>query len=104
MPSRADSQVQAALSAIEAEEPSIADKVEMLMEMAIGLQTRPKSPDQLHQAVALYRKALELCPAEPIFCAGGFMRALPPRCRRSPATISISSKTRASISKTRARS
>lgn len=64
MPSRADSQVLAALSAIEAEDASVTDKVEMLMEMAMGLQTRPKSAGELHQAVTLYEKALELCPAE----------------------------------------
>jgi tetratricopeptide (TPR) repeat protein len=64
MPSRADSQVLAALSAIEAEDASLPEKVEMLMEMAMGLQTRPKSPDQLRQAILLYEKALELCPAE----------------------------------------
>ena len=64
MPSRANLQVLAALSAVESEDASLADKVEMLMEMAMGLQTRPKSSDQLRQAVALYEKALELCPAE----------------------------------------
>ncbi len=64
MPSRADQQVLAALAAIEAEDASVAEKVEMLMEMAMGLQSRPKSPQQLQQAVFLYEKALELCPAE----------------------------------------
>ncbi len=64
MPPRAHFEVRAALSAIEGEDATLADKVEMLMEMAMGLQTRPKSPAQIRQAVALYEKALELCPAD----------------------------------------
>lgn len=36
----------------------------MLMEIAIGLQQQPKSPDQLHAAVALYDKALAICPED----------------------------------------
>jgi tetratricopeptide (TPR) repeat protein len=34
----------------------------MLMEIAMGLQQQPKSPDQLHSAVTLYDKALAICP------------------------------------------
>jgi len=64
MPSRAESEVGAALAAVEAEDASLAEKIEMLMEMAMGLQTRPKTPDHLQQAILLYEKALELCPAE----------------------------------------
>jgi tetratricopeptide (TPR) repeat protein len=36
----------------------------MLMEIAIGLQQRPKTPDQLHAAVELYDKALAICPQD----------------------------------------
>jgi len=64
MPSRAESEVGAALAAVEAEDASLTEKIEMLMEMAMGLQIRPKTPDHLQQAILLYEKALELCPAE----------------------------------------
>lgn len=64
MVSRAESEVEAALAAVAAEDATLAEKVEMLMEMAMGLQSRPKSPDDLHKAVVLYDKALETCPAE----------------------------------------
>jgi len=74
MPSRAESEVGAALAAVEAEDASLAEKIEMLMEMATGLQTRPKTPDHLQQAILLYEKALELCPAE-IFLLRGRLHA-----------------------------
>ncbi len=74
MPSRAESEVQAALAAVEAEDGSLADKIEMLMEMAMGLQTRPKTPEHLQQAILLYEKALELCPAE-LFLLRGRLHA-----------------------------
>ncbi len=60
--SRVDEEVQAAIKAIEREDIDVLDKVEMLMEIAMGLQTQPKSPDDLHESVALYKKALGLCP------------------------------------------
>jgi tetratricopeptide (TPR) repeat protein len=64
MLSRAESEVEAALAAVEAEDATLSEKVEMLMEMAIGLQVRPKSPEDLHKAAQLYRKALDVCPPE----------------------------------------
>lgn len=64
MPSRAGSEVDAALAAVAAEDAKIGEKVEMLMEMAIGLQTWPMSPDDLHKAVLLYDKALGCCPPD----------------------------------------
>jgi tetratricopeptide (TPR) repeat protein len=64
MPSRAESEVEAALAAVAAEEATVGEKVEMLMEMAIGLQARPRSADDLHKAVLLYDKALETCPTD----------------------------------------
>jgi len=70
MPSRAESEVKAAFDAIAAEDASLNDKIEMLMEMAMGLQTRPKTPDHLQQAVLLYEKAMELCPAESFLLRG----------------------------------
>jgi tetratricopeptide (TPR) repeat protein len=64
MLSRAEAEVKAAFAAVEAEDASSNDKIEMLMEMAMGLQARPKTPDDLEQAILLYEKALELCPPE----------------------------------------
>lgn len=73
-PSRAESEVKAAFAAVEAEDATLAEKIEMLMEMAMGLQTRPKTSDDLQQAVLLYEKALELCPAE-LFLLRGRLHA-----------------------------
>src|SRR4051812_4589998 len=44
----------------EREPPEV--RAEMLMEMALGLQLRPKSAQQLHDALALYDRALAICP------------------------------------------
>jgi tetratricopeptide (TPR) repeat protein len=57
-------QYEQALAALDDGNASILDKVEMLMEIAMGLQTRPKEPAQLIDAIALYDRALELCPEE----------------------------------------
>ncbi len=51
-----------ALKAIEEESISAIEKVDLLIQIATGLQQKPKSPQQLHNAVTLYDKALELCP------------------------------------------
>jgi len=51
-----------ALIAIEEENISASEKVDLLIQIATGLQQKPKSPQQLHNAVTLYDKALELCP------------------------------------------
>ncbi len=56
-----DEQVRAAIQAIEREDVPFTDKVDMLVEIAMGLQTRPRTPHDLHQAVHLYEKALALC-------------------------------------------
>jgi len=74
MPSRAESEVKAAFDAIDAEDATLGEKIEMLMEMAMGLQTRPKTPEHLQQAILLYEKALELCPAE-LFLLRGRLHA-----------------------------
>lgn len=58
------SQFDAALQAVEAESGTAEEKAEMLMEIAMGLQTKPKSVEQVHQAVELYERALALCPAD----------------------------------------
>lgn len=54
----------AALQAVESDPATAEEKAEMLMEIAMGLQTRPKIPEHLHQAVALYQRALEVCPLQ----------------------------------------
>ncbi len=53
-----------ALAAVEAEEISAEEKVELLMQIAMGLQQKPKTPQQLHNAIQLYDKSLALCPAD----------------------------------------
>lgn len=57
-----EDQFAAALSAAEDETASPAERAEMLMEIAMGLQLRPKDPSQLRAAVDLCDKALSLCP------------------------------------------
>lgn len=53
-----------ALAAVEDDSVAILDKVEMLMQIAMGLQNKPKEPKQLFDAVELYDRALCLCPDE----------------------------------------
>lgn len=60
--SRADHEFAQALAAVDAADAGAIEKVEMLVEMALGLQQKPKSPTQLQNAVTLYDRALELCP------------------------------------------
>ena len=64
MRTRTDNLVRRALAAVDSASTPVSDKVEMLMEVAIDLQRKPKSPDELKQAVFLYEKALEICPPE----------------------------------------
>src|SRR5690606_13118294 len=56
---RADAEVRAALAMAEDPAADPADQAEMLMEIARGLLLRPRSPQQLHDAVALCRRALD---------------------------------------------
>lgn len=62
--SLSSSQFDAALEAAESDAASPEEKAEMLMEIAMGMQARPKTPEQLHQAVALYDRALSACPPD----------------------------------------
>jgi len=57
-------EMRAALSAADDADASPAERAEMLMEIAMGLQQQPKSPDQLRSAVTLYDRALAVCPQE----------------------------------------
>lgn len=61
--SRTRQQVDAALAAVEDALASDSDKAQMLMEIAMGLQQAPREPSDLHAAVDLYRRALDLVPA-----------------------------------------
>ncbi len=62
MNSLARQQFESALRMVEAEQATVSEKAEMLMEVAMGLQQKPKSSEDLANAVALYEKALELLP------------------------------------------
>ena len=62
-PSLSQQQFEAALAAADDADASPEDRAEMLMEMAMGLQSRPRSPQQLTDAVGLYERALEIAPA-----------------------------------------
>lgn len=55
--------VAAALRMVDEAVASAAEKAEMLMELAAGLQSRPRSPADISAAIDLYRRALSLDPA-----------------------------------------
>ncbi len=59
-----DHRVRAALAAAESADATAGEKVEMLMEIAMGLQQKPKSSQDLFHAVSLYEKAITLCPSD----------------------------------------
>jgi len=59
---RVEEEVRAALTAAGDESASPSERAEMLMEIAMGLQQRPKTPDQLEAALDLYEEALRICP------------------------------------------
>ena len=61
---RVSDEVRAALAAADDADATPAERAEMLMEIAMGLQQRPKSPDQLHAAVSLYDKAIAITPED----------------------------------------
>ncbi len=52
----------AALKAVEIEDATAEEKAEMLMEIAMGIQQKPKNAKQIEDAIELYRRALEICP------------------------------------------
>lgn len=65
-----ESLVQAAFVAAHDESESPTRRAEMLMELAMGLQRRPKTPEHVAAAVTLYEHALALCPTgEPLLAA-----------------------------------
>lgn len=60
-PSITDSGVKAAVAAITLESATTAEKIQMLIEMAQGFQKKPKSTQDLRNAVGLYYRAYEMC-------------------------------------------
>ena len=58
--SRVDEDVRAAISAVESDDARPAEKAEMLMEIAMGIQAKPKSPDDLLSAIDLYERAISI--------------------------------------------
>lgn len=70
-PSITDAAVKAAIAAIESETATTLEKIEMLTQMALGFQKKPKSPKQLQDAVVLYQRAIYLCADDqhPLACA-----------------------------------
>ncbi|MBE9208872.1 hypothetical protein IQ244_20460 [Nostoc sp. LEGE 06077] len=59
-PSITDSAVKAAMAAIASESATTAEKIQMLIEMAQGFQKKPKTAQDLRNAVGLYYRAYEL--------------------------------------------
>ncbi|MDI3461561.1 MAG: TPR domain-containing protein [Nitrospira sp.] len=57
-----DEHVKAALAAVDSQTVTDLEKVDMLMEIAMGLQQKPRFVQDLHHAVSLYDRALALCP------------------------------------------
>ena len=63
-PSMTDSAVKAAIKAIADTSATIVEKIEMLIEIAQGFVKKPKTANDLWNAVTLYDKANELCQEE----------------------------------------
>ncbi len=64
IPSMTDTAVKAAMKAITETSATIPEKIEMLIEIAQGILKKPKTADDLWNAVALYDKADELSQGE----------------------------------------
>lgn len=60
-PSITDSAVKAAIAAIASESATTQEKIEMLIEVAQGFQAKPKTAQDLQNAVSLYNRAEDLC-------------------------------------------
>jgi tetratricopeptide (TPR) repeat protein len=56
--------VRTALAAAESDKATVAERAEMLMEIAMGMQQRPKTADQLRAAIDLYDRAVAICPKD----------------------------------------
>ncbi|BAY74364.1 hypothetical protein NIES25_07770 [Nostoc linckia NIES-25] len=63
-PSITDSAVKAAIAAITLESASADEKIQMLIEIAQGFQKKPKTAQDLRNAVSLYYRAYQMCGEE----------------------------------------
>lgn len=63
-PNLTEATVKAAIAAIDSETSTTVEKIEMLIEMAMDLQKKPREVEQLRSAVELYLHAIELCGEE----------------------------------------
>ncbi len=59
---RFETEVEVALATVESSAATAVEKTEMLVEIAMGVQKRPRTAAQIEGAVALYRQALAICP------------------------------------------
>jgi len=59
-----DSAVKAALIAMDSESATTAEKIQMLIEMAQGFQKKPKTAQDLHNAIDLFNRAYQMCEDE----------------------------------------
>ena len=66
MRNRTSDEVLAARRSAEEADATSAEKAEMLMEMAMGIQRKPNSGDDLLAAVNLYEESLKLCTANDV--------------------------------------
>ncbi len=66
---RVTDELLAARRAVDEAEAPDSEKAEMLMEMAMGMQQKPKSTDDFEAAVSLYAEALDLCRPEDVLLA-----------------------------------
>lgn len=62
--SMTDSAVKAAIAAISSESATTAEKIQMLMEIATGLQKKPKTSQDLRHAIGLFDRAYQMCGLE----------------------------------------
>ena len=68
-----NTQFEAALLAAEDADVLPEERAEMLMEIAMGLQSRPKSPQQLLDAVSLYERARDTAPPQAVLLRARIM-------------------------------
>jgi tetratricopeptide (TPR) repeat protein len=67
---RFETEVEVALAMVDSSDATATEKTEMLVEIAMGLQKRPRAAAQIEGALTLYRKALDTCPVgEPLLRA-----------------------------------
>lgn len=66
MQTLSQTQFESALKAAEDADASPEERAEMLMEIAMGLQSQPRSVQQLHDAVDLYERALAMAPTQAV--------------------------------------